>query len=257
MCQPGKPSPQGLSHFTSRPGSAAFHKVKSRGVPLQRVRFRPHALQQVAANVPGELAVVRKARHIEVNIPARFVGVATLQQLPRHGHHFRYVLRGPGEDVGGQYIDLRLVLVEAVGIKLRDLLGCPSFGKGGQNHLVPAGLHQLLPHVAHVGNILDVVDLQPLDLQNPPYPVGHKVGPQIPDVGVTVHSWPASVHAHLSRLNRLDFLHLLGQRVVYAQQAAPLYWQTTRKLSHAALSSTLPIIPASGSSTKRAAYRGG
>ena len=30
MCQPGKPSPQGLGHFSARPGSAAFHRAKSR-----------------------------------------------------------------------------------------------------------------------------------------------------------------------------------------------------------------------------------
>ena len=29
MCHPGNPSPQGLGHFKSLPGSAFFHSVKS------------------------------------------------------------------------------------------------------------------------------------------------------------------------------------------------------------------------------------
>ena len=49
---------------------------------------------------------------------------------------------------------------EAASVKLGNLLDGLALGQGGKNHLVAAGLDQLLAHVAHVGDVLDVVDLQ-------------------------------------------------------------------------------------------------
>ena len=36
------------------------------------------------------------------------------------------------------------------------------FGQGGHDHLVPAGLHQFLAHVPHIGDVLYVVNVQAL-----------------------------------------------------------------------------------------------
>ena len=138
----GSPSPHWLSHLTSRPGSAAFHSVKSRGVALQRVGLGADAFQQVCAGVAGQLAVVREAGNVEVDIAAALVGVALFQQPADDGQHLRYMLAGPREDMGLHDVQAGFVAVETPGIQLRDFLDRLALGQGGQNHLVAAGFHQ-------------------------------------------------------------------------------------------------------------------
>ena len=51
MCQPGKPSPHGESHFMSRPAPAAFHSAKSATLRLagsvSRSRWPSRSLSNV------------------------------------------------------------------------------------------------------------------------------------------------------------------------------------------------------------------
>ena len=221
MCQPGKPSPQGLSHhFTSPARFRRLPQGKVAGVALQRVRFGAHAFQQVAAEVSGKPAVLGELRNVKIDVAAGFVGVAVAHQLFHHSYHFRDVVGGPGKDVGRQDVHPLLVLEEAVGVELGDLPDGLPFGQGGHNHLVAAGLHQFLAHVAHVGDVLDVVNVQPLHHQGAANPVGHHVGAQIADVGVAVHRRPAGVHFDFAGFNGLNFVNLFRQGIVKAQQSS-------------------------------------
>ena len=69
MCHPGNPSPHGLSHLTIRPGSAAFHSVKSRGSRFNGSASDPDGLKQLRlVDVAGELSVARKLGHFKVDI---------------------------------------------------------------------------------------------------------------------------------------------------------------------------------------------
>ena len=136
MCQPGKPSPQGLSHFMSRPGSAAFQRVKSRGSLLRGVHLDADPLHQVGSDVARQLTVGRELANVEVYVAARPVGVSVLEQLLDDGDHLWHVVRRPGKVVGWEDVQLLLVLMEGLGVETGDLLGCLPLGQRGHDHLV-------------------------------------------------------------------------------------------------------------------------
>ena len=76
-CQPGRPRPHGVGHDGS-PGLAAFHSVKSRGSRLR-------ALVELARDdlvdpLAGQRAVAGEGAHVEVDVAARRVGVAAVDQ---------------------------------------------------------------------------------------------------------------------------------------------------------------------------------
>ncbi len=104
--------------------------------------------------------------------------------------------------------------MEAVGVVLGYLLDGLTLGQRRQDHLVPTGFHQLLAHVPHIGNVLDVVDFETVRFQGAPYPVSHEVGSQIAYVGVSVDRGATGVHPYQPRFDGLDFFHLLGEGVV-------------------------------------------
>ena len=85
--------------------------------------------------------------------------------------------------------------------------------QGCLDDLVLALVHQLLAHVAYVGDVLDVDDLVALDLQGPAHPIRHEVGTEVPDVDGAVDCGPAGVHANGARLVETDLLNLPRQGV--------------------------------------------
>ena len=87
------------------------------------------------------------------------------------------------------------VPVERIGVEIGDVLDRLAFGQGRQNHLVTPGFYQLLTHVAHVGDVFDLVDLAAAGLDDPADPVGHHIGAQVADMGVAVNRGPAGVHS--------------------------------------------------------------
>ena len=103
-------------------------------------------------------------------------------------------MRRPGEHVGLLDVDALFIFPENAGVEFANFLEGLAFGQGGHNHLVAAGLGQLLPHMAHVGDVLDVIDLVAVYFQDAANPVGHQVGAQVADVSVAVHRRPAGVH---------------------------------------------------------------
>ena len=78
----------------------SFPQGKVPGIPLQGVSLRPHSLQQIAAEVAGQAAVLGKLRHRKIDIAAGLVSVALGQQPPHQVNHFRDVLGGPRVGMG-------------------------------------------------------------------------------------------------------------------------------------------------------------
>ena len=176
MCHPGNPSPHGLSHFTIRPGSAAFQSVKSRGSRFRGSAVYSDRLQKLGlVDVAGELSVARKLRYFEVNIAFGFVGVALLDQLLDDLDHLRDVVGGLRELVRGPDSELLFVFEKAVGVELGNLGRRLSFLDGGGDDLVLAAFEHLLAHVSDIGDVLDVDDVHPLGGEYASDPVGHKV----------------------------------------------------------------------------------
>ena len=87
MCQPGRPLPHGLSQKGS-PGFAAFHSAKSSGLfreveraLLALVDLDARAGVELFEALLRELAVLGEARHAEVDVAVRFIGVALFDKL--------------------------------------------------------------------------------------------------------------------------------------------------------------------------------
>ena len=204
-------------HVASR--LCGLPKGEVAGVALQGVGFGADTFQQVGPGVAGELAVVEEAGNIEVDVTTPLIGVTFAYQRLDDGEHLRDVMAGPRENMGLQDVQPFLIAVEPSGVQFGDLLHRLAFGKGGQDHLVPARFHQLLPHVADVGDVLDVLNFEAMMRQGAPNPVGHHVGAQVADVGVPVHRRPAGVHTDNARLRRFDFFYPLSEGIVYVQQS--------------------------------------
>ena len=144
----------------------------------------------------------------------RFVGKALLYEALGDGEHFGDVVGGFGEFLRGDDVELALVAEEPVGVELGDLGGGFALGYGGGDDFVAALLQDFLAHMADVGDVLDVDDLQAVELEGAAYPVGHQVGSEVADVGVAVHGWAAGVHFDDAALYGAHFVNSLGESVV-------------------------------------------
>ena len=83
------------------------------GVALEGIGLGANALEQVGAGVAGELAVVREAGDIKVDVATALIGVALLQEGPDYGEHFRDVFGGPRVHVGVHDVEPGLVPMKA------------------------------------------------------------------------------------------------------------------------------------------------
>ena len=145
-------------------------------VVLEWVGIDPHRFQQLGfVDVAGQLAVVREAGDLEVNVAIDFVGVTRLDQLLDYLEHLLNVIGGLGEFVGGLDAQLILISPEALSVELGDLCGRLSLLDRGGDDLVFTAFEHLLAHVADVCNVLDVNDVESLRGQDTPDPVGHEV----------------------------------------------------------------------------------
>ena len=174
-------------------------------VALQWVHLYPHALEQVLKLVTGKLAVVRITGHVKIDVTLHLVSIAPFQEPLRHLDHLGHVIGGFGEQHRGQNVELRLVLQKGLGVEIRDLVKGLAGGQSRRDHLVLAPLHHILPHVAHVRDVLDVLHPVPMALQQPAQRVRHNIRPHIADVGVAVHRGPAGIHADHAGLDALKF----------------------------------------------------
>ena len=108
-----------------------FPQGKVAGVPLQRVGLRSDPFEKVGPGVPRQLSVIRKARHVEVDVAARFIGLTVGHQFFDDGNHFGNMLGGRWENVGVQDVDPSFVLMETVSVVLGDVLDCLALFQGG------------------------------------------------------------------------------------------------------------------------------
>ena len=84
-------------------------------------------------------------------------------------------------------------------------------------HPVLAAVEPLVAEVAHVGDVLDVEDLDAVVEQHAPDQVREQVAAQVADVGVAVDGRAAGVHPDATRLDRLDRADGSGEGVAEAQ----------------------------------------
>ena len=80
-----------------------------------------------------------------------------------------------GKTCAGQDVDERLVGVEGRLVRVRDLGRRLVLEAGLDEHPVLAAVEPLVAQVAHVGDVLDVEDLDPVVQQGPPDQVGEQV----------------------------------------------------------------------------------
>ena len=81
------------------------------------------------------------------------------------------MLGGAREHVRRQDVDLGLIFQEGLRVKGRDLQRRLALFARRRDHLVLAAIQQLLPHVAYVGDILDVFHLVTEAHQRPADPI--------------------------------------------------------------------------------------
>ena len=91
---------------------------------------------------------------------------------------------------------------------------------GLDEHRSVAAIEPLVAQVADVGDVLDVEDLEAVVEQRPPDEVGQQVAAQVPDVRVAVDRRPAGVHPDAAGFERLDLVHVAGERVAQAEHQA-------------------------------------
>ena len=169
---------------------------------------------ELVERVPREAAIARERGDREVDVavdgPVRVPGV--LEALGE-ADHVRHVVGRPREDVGRQQVHRRRVDVERLLVCGRDLGRAPAFQAGSHEHAVLALVEPLVPHVAHVGDVLDLEHAQPVVDEGPSDEVRQEERPEVADVRVAVHRRTAAVHPHEPRLDGLHGLDAAGQRV--------------------------------------------
>ncbi len=205
ICHPGRPGPQGLSHFGS-PGLAAFHKAKSLGLRLRSLTSMRAPCLQLLRIAIAQFAIIRIAGDIEINVAAGRVGVALVDQPLNNLKDVADVLRGARHVIDAVDIEP----FEIAAIVGRDALG--EFGDGG--FLLGSLDDQLVVHVGDVDDERDlIVEVRQIALDG----VEDDGADHVADVAGFVDGRPTYVHAHLARLDRLKLLFLAGQRVIDAQ----------------------------------------
>ena len=183
-------------HFPA--GFRRLPEGKVTRVPFQRVGFHLNPLHQPLPDVTRQLPVIGELPYLEVDVAPGLVGVSFFKQPVYNGQHFLDMVGGPGEVVGWENVELLFVSVEGLCVEPGYLLGSLPLGESGQYHFVPTGLEHLLPHVAHIGNVLDVDHVVSPVLQGPFDPVGHHVGAEVAYMGIAVHGGAKVILAALA-----------------------------------------------------------
>ena len=145
-------------------------------VALQGVRLDPYSLQKLPLIlVSRELSVARELRDLVVDVSLDFEGVPLLDQSLHYVHHLLNVVRCLGQVLRTDNVELPLIFKKALRVELGYLSRGLALGYGGRYDLVLSALQHLLAHVANVGDVFHVGDLEVLHLENAANPVGHQV----------------------------------------------------------------------------------
>ena len=213
MCQPGKPTPQGLSHcrMCSRPGLLPQSEIRrvallvAHGLAAAGLLLLQHAV--------GELAVAIVGVDVEVDVARDGVGVAAADELLDHGDLFRDVRTGPRRNVrpdNAQRVHVRKVTAR---VGLYDLHGAGLYLTRLAQNTILAAVQQM----AHVSQILDVEHVMLAVTQPANHHVEGDVGAGVADMRVVVDGGATDVHVDLALGQRFKGLFAAAEHVEQLQ----------------------------------------
>ena len=148
--------------------------------------------------------------------------MAQLLELLGERDHLGDVIRRARVLVRGKQVEQRRVGVEGRLVGIGDLAGGPPLEPRRDEHrihLVPGGV---FPEMPHVGDVLDVQDLQPVVQEGASDQVGEEERPEVPDVRVAVDGRATGVHPDATGLERFDGQDLARRRGVSRKRTAPM-----------------------------------
>ena len=187
-------------------------------VALVRLELTAVAGTELVERVPGQRAVARERRDLVVQVPGgRPVGVAQVLQPLGQREHPGDVLRGARELVRWEDVHERGVGVEGSLVRVRDLAGGAALEARGDEHRVDLATGVVRAEVAHVGDVLDLEDLDAVVHERAADQVGEQERPQVADVGVAVDGGAAGIHPEPTGLDRHDRHHGPPERIAQAE----------------------------------------
>jgi hypothetical protein len=173
---------------------------------------------QVGQRVAGQPPVAVEPSDVVVDVALRRgVGEPEIFEPLRQGEHLGDVLGRSREDVGRQDVDRRFVGVECGLVRIGDLGRGLVLQAGGNQHRVLTAVEALVAQMAHVGDVLDVEDLDAVVQERPPDEVGQQVAAQVSDMRVAVDGRTACVHPDPAGLERIDLFDRAGERVAESE----------------------------------------
>src|ERR687897_423098 len=185
-------------------------------MPLRRIRLEVAVPGlELVERVTRELAVVGEAGDVEVDRSGvHDVRVAALDQRLRQLDHLRDVIGRLRHHVGQPDPDRSHVVESLLRVLLRDLERLETLVLDREQHLVDRLRRRLVGHVPHVGDVLHLDHVEPLELEGTADQVGEQERTQVAEVDVAIHRGAAGVDLDLPRLHRHDIVDAARQRVV-------------------------------------------
>ena len=172
---------------------------------------------ELVERVAGELPVPVEARNVVIDgSVVHDIRMLAIDQGLRQPDHLGDVLGRLRRHVGFIDAERGRILEDRPGVLLGDLQGLEPLVLDGEQHLVDRLGRGLVRHVAHIGDVLDEGDPEPLKAQGAPDQIGQHVGAEVPEVRVPVHGGTARIHLDVAGLDRHDLLDRTRQRVVQA-----------------------------------------
>ena len=172
-----------------------------------------HADGQILLAEIVEHEILFQLRGVEIDVAARLIGIAGVQQLCNDADVVVDAVRRRLNHVGALDVEFLAVGEERVGIEFRDLHDRLVLAARALEHLVLA-LVRVGGQMAHVGDVhhaLDVIArIAQVFFQN----ILHDVAAQIADVREVIHSGAAGVHLHDVGMVWHEFLLRAGEAVI-------------------------------------------
>ena len=176
-------------------------------------------LQFVLIHVAENIVVV-ELTGIEIDIAARKVGIALIDQGLYHLDELGDAVGGGLDDVGLFDVELFGVGEERVGVELRDIHDALVLTLSAREHFILAGV-RVGAEVSHVGDIHHAQYVISRVAQVFFEHILHDVGAQVADMGVVVDGGTAGVHLHLALFMRDEFLSGAAESIVQNHDGLP------------------------------------
>ena len=181
------------------------HKVM--GVTLVAVHLYAGACLEALPVQEGQLAVVRELVDGEIDVAARFVGVALLFQGLYQVNHLLDVVGGLACYCRADYVEPVGVVEERLGVELGYLIDSLACGLGALLHLVLA-LVGIGCQMAYIGDVHHVLYLVAQVCQGALEEVLEDICPEVSDMSIIIDGRAAAVEAYLARLDWYKVLYL-------------------------------------------------